>query len=205
MGAAHLAPGAPAPRRASPSPRGPRPRPPATVPAPSVRSPRRCPPPARVGGRWVSAEKVNEGGSGSERLTRPGPGPPRAPRPPAPWTHRAPRRPSPLPGKCPGGPAVRGPGLCSGRTPSSAPRAFGAGARALGRARGAGAPSAARRSAPGRGRGLCTLCARVVAQVTVSGRGRSTFAPVCLRARALSGVPAGGALTESEPFSATSE
>lgn len=178
VGAAHLAPGAPAPRRASPSPRGRRPRPPATVPAPSVRSPRRCPPPARVGGRWVSAEKVNEGGGGgSERLTRPGPSTARAPRPPAPWTRRAPRRPSPPPGKWRGGRAACGPGLCSEGTPAPAPRSLGAGAgaRALGRARGRGAPSPARGSAAGRGRGLCTLCARVVAQVTVSGRGRSTF------------------------------
>lgn len=164
------------PPRASPSPRGPRPRPPETVPAPSVRSPRRCPPPARVGGRWVSAEKVNEGGGGgSERLTRPGPSTARAPRPPAPWTRRAPRRPSPPPGKWPGGRAARGPGLRSDRTPAPAQRALGAGARALGRAWGRGVPSRVRRSAPGRGRGLCTLCARVVAQVTVSGRGRSTF------------------------------
>ncbi|CAO2640681.1 Protein cordon-bleu, partial [Lemmus lemmus] len=66
-GAAHLAP-APRPRRSLPAPPPGR-----TPPVASVLSRHgRCPRQARVGGRWVSAEKVNENGdAASQRLTRP--------------------------------------------------------------------------------------------------------------------------------------
>lgn len=147
VGAAHLAPGAPAPRRASPSPRRRRPRPPARPgrfqPLQSA-GPRRCPPPARVGGRWVSAEKVNEGGGGgSERLTRPGPSAARVPRPPTPWTRPAPWWPSPPPGKQSGGAR---PGASRGSDSRTARSRGGVG----GRAKGArdGAPSPLRAAGP---------------------------------------------------------
>ncbi|XP_054939018.1 translation initiation factor IF-2-like [Physeter macrocephalus] len=93
------------PPRAGPSPRGPRSRPRGSVPAPSV-VPGRCSPPAREGGRWVSAEKVNEGGGGvCERLTR------GARAPPAPPARRLHGRAARLGGQAPDRARVSGKGV----------------------------------------------------------------------------------------------
>lgn len=129
-GAAPRGSGAPCSRRPRPAPAPPR----AARPLPAVLPARRCPPPARVGGRWVSVEKVNEGG-GSKRLTRPGP--------PAPWTRSSPLRPSPPPGKWPGGGGTgRGfAGLARPRPPRA--RSGPGGLRAPGRARDRGAGGSA--------------------------------------------------------------
>lgn len=139
-----------------------------------------CPPPARVGGRWVSAKKVNEDGGLSERLTRPGP--------PAPWTRRAQRRPSPPPGKRPGGGAGAGTrGVCGapGRTPDG-----GAGhwqQRSL---------RAGRPHSEGKGVVYFLCCGRCPGD-SVRRRPEPFYrARVCVRARALSRVPAGRAPPE---------
>lgn len=117
--------GAPYSRRPRPAPAPPRAaRAPARAgrfqPLPSSR-PRRCPPPAREGGRWVGAEKVNEGGGGvCERLTR------GARAPPAPPARRLHGRAARLGGQAPD--RVSGSGLRSARTPAPARRALGTGA-----------------------------------------------------------------------------
>ena len=142
-----------------------------------------CPPPARDGGRWVSAEKVNEGRGGDcERLTRGARAPP-APR----LARRLHGRVASLGGQAPD--RVSRPGLPSPRTPAPARRALGT-----------GRPFRGREPAPGGGRELCTLCAQVVARGnSVSPRPRRfSRVCVCVRApfgivRSLLGVPAGGA------------
>lgn len=117
--------GAPYSRRPRPAPAPPRAaRAPARAgrfqPLPSSR-PRRCPPPAREGGRWVGAEKVNEGGGGGcERLTRGARAPPASP------ARRLHGRAARFGGQAPD--RVSGSGLRSARTPAPARRALGTGA-----------------------------------------------------------------------------
>lgn len=82
--------------RVGPSPR---PRPPGRLrslpssPLGTAADPRQ----ARVGGRWVSAEKVNEDGGAAASASLGRQSPERSP--PAPWTRRTHWRPSPPPGK----------------------------------------------------------------------------------------------------------
>ena len=184
--------GAPYSRRPRPAPAPPRAaRAPARAgpfqPLPSFR-PRRCPPPAREGGRWVSAEKVNEGGGGGcERLTR------GARAPPAPPARRLHGRAARLGGQAPD--RVSGSGLRSARTPAPARRALGA-----------GAPLSGPRARAPRGKGVVyfVLPGRCPGNSVRPRPGRFSRGCVCGRAP-FGGVPAGRAPPSPEPSSATRE